>query len=256
MQKNFSDSTDSNDRFSRTIDFLGQEGFASLRRAFVVVVGLGGVGSHSALALIRAGVGKLKLVDFDEVSVSDLNRHAVATPEDVGCSKASVLRRHLIDVFPDADIETAEEFFHIDTASKLLQGPPDYVIDAIDGLNTKVALLRYCVEQGLPVISCMGASTRSDPSLLKVGPIETSSVCPLAKIVRKRLRRQGVHSGITAVYSTEKPRATLPPDEKNTPFRGGRVRRRQPSLSTLPGIFGYTAANVAIACIAERGVEK
>ncbi|MCP4604979.1 MAG: tRNA threonylcarbamoyladenosine dehydratase [Proteobacteria bacterium] len=256
MQKSYSSSTDQLARFSRIVDFLGEEGFAALRRANVVVMGLGGVGSHAALALVRGGVGRLKLIDFDEVNASDLNRHAVATPEDVNKSKASVMKRRLIEISCDTEVETVEGFFHVDTADELLAGPPDYVIDAIDGLNTKVALLRACVERGLPVVSSMGASTRSDPSLLKVGPIETSSGCPLAKIVRKRLRRQGVHSGITAVYSIEPPVATLPPDEDDVPFRGGRIRRRLPSLSALPGIFGYAAANVVITNIAMYGSKK
>ena len=240
MPSRYSDLTDPLDRFSRTEDFLGTDGFAAFRRASVAVVGLGGVGSHAALALTRAGVGRLRLIDFDKVDPSNLNRHAVATPKDVGEPKPTVMKRHLLEVFPQAQLETFNTFFHLDTADELFEGSLDYVVDAIDGLNTKVALLRYLVEHNLPVVSSMGASLRSDPSLVRVDSIEKTRGCPLAKVLRKRLRRQGIHKGITAVYSTERVAHTsLSPNNEDVPFRGGRRRNKLPSLSTLPGIFGY-----------------
>jgi tRNA A37 threonylcarbamoyladenosine dehydratase len=241
------------ERFSRTVDFLGEEGFSRLRRAFVVIVGLGGVGSHAALALARAGIGRLRLVDCDDVVWSNLNRHAVATVSDVGQKKAKVVEKHLCHIQPEIDIDPVHAFFNADTAPELLGGSPDFVIDAIDGLSTKVHLLRYCVENGLKVVSSMGASSRSNPAKVRVADISRTAMCPLARLVRRRLRRQGIDRGVTAIYSEEQARKPLPPDQGDPPVGGGRVRNRQPSLSTMPGIFGYAAANEVILRLAGFG---
>lgn len=239
--------------FARSVDLLGPEGFAALQRALVVVIGLGGVGSHAAGALVRAGVGRLRLVDFDKLTASSLNRHLVATSAQVGRGKAELLAEHLTAVNPVAQIEVTPAFFHDDTAEQLLAGPPDLVLDAIDSYTPKVALLRRCVAQGLPVVSCMGASARTDPTLVRVGDLSETRVCPLARAVRRGLVKHGVRGrqGITAVYSVEAPLAPLPPDDDDV-LRRGRVRNRLPSLSALPGIFGYTAAAVAIARLSGR----
>lgn len=230
--------------FHRTVDLLGPDGFAALRRSSVALFGLGGVGSHAAVALARAGVRRLRLVDFDEVTHTGLNRHACATPADVGRGKAEVvadLVRRL-----GAEPEPTPSFFHDDTADELLHGPPDLVIDAIDSFTPKVALLRACVQRSIPVIASMGASARTDPTLLRVGDIADTRVCPLARVVRRRLRHHGVNSGILCVYSEEAPLPPLPPDDRAETLRRGRVRNRLPSLSVMPGIFGYTLAALAI----------
>lgn len=241
------------DRFSRTVDFIGPGGFDIINKSFVVVVGQGGVGSHAAVALVRSGVGRVRLIDSDKVQLSNLNRHAVARPDDVGEEKVVVMRRHLLEIWPEAEIEAVSGFVQENNVASYLEGSPDYVIDAIDGLNSKVALLEYCVRHAIRVVSSMGASARSDPGALNIGPIEESKGCPLARHVRKRLRRRGVETGITAVYSTEPRRLPLPPDEDETPGGHGRVRNRLPSLSTLPGIFGYAAATVVIMDISSTG---
>jgi tRNA A37 threonylcarbamoyladenosine dehydratase len=234
------------EQFARTLDLLGPEGFAALQRARVVVLGLGGVGSHAAGALARAGVGRLRLVDFDRVTGSSLNRHLVARPDQVGQGKARLLADHLAAVCPQAEIEAAEAFFHEESADELLGGPPDYVVDAIDSFTPKVALLRRCVERGLPVVSSMGASARTDPTLLRIGDLSETRVCPLARAVRRRLAQLGIRSGVRCVYSVEAPLPPLPPDEDDQVLQRGRVRNRLPSLSYMPGIFGYAAASVVI----------
>lgn len=236
--------------FGRTIDLWGAGGFERLRRAHVVVIGLGGVGSHTAVALARSGVGRLRLVDIDQVSETSLNRHAVARVTDVGRPKTELMVEALGAIAPQTAVEGRRAFFHVDTAPELLAGPPDAVVDAIDGLNPKVALLRYCLEHGLPVFSSMGASARSDPGALRVGDIAESQVCPLARAVRRRLHRVGIRGGIPVVYSVEVPRAPLPPDE--APLEGrGRQRLRLPSSSALPGMFGYALAALVIARLAD-----
>ncbi len=229
--------------FTRTIDFLGMEGFERLQRAFVVVLGLGGVGSHAAQALVRSGVGRLRLVDFDDVSISSLNRHAVATAADVDQPKTEVCKEAFQRIQPAVEIETAQAFFHEDQAETLLAGNPDFVVDAIDALNPKVALLQYCLAHRLPVVSSMGASARSDPSRLRIADISKTEQCPLAKRVRKMLRRRGIEGGVKVVYSLEIPMMTLPPDEEgHWSEKQGRIRNRLPSFAVMPAIFGNALA--------------
>ena len=212
----------------------------------MVVVGLGGVGSHAAVALARAGVGRLRVVDHDLVTDSSLNRHAVATAADVGRPKAEVVRRFLLAVQPEAEVEALSAFVAADTLAAVLAGEPDWVVDAIDGVNCKVALLEACVRRGTPVACGMGAACRTDPTRLRVADIAATEACPLAARIRRRLRRRGIDGGILTVFSTEPPRPTLPPDEVDPQLGPGRVRRRLPSSSTLPGIFGYALAGLVI----------
>ena len=239
--------------FGRTIDLLGEAAFARLNAAFVVVVGLGGVGSHAAVALARAGTGRLRLIDVDVVTESSLNRHACAVRADVGRQKTHVVRDYLRAIRPDMEIECFETFFHDHSAAELLSGSPDYVLDAIDSLNPKVALLEYCVRNGLKVVSSMGASGRTDPTLLEVADIRCTKKCPLARFVRRRLRNRGINEGIECVFSTQEAADPLPPqdDEDDNHYWRGRKRNRLPSLSTMPGIFGYSCAGVIIKRIAE-----
>lgn len=238
-------------QFMRTVDMLGRDGFERLRRAFVVIAGLGGVGSHAAVALARSGIGRLRLIDFDEVTWSSLNRHAVALPENVGEPKAEVTRRFLERIHAQLEVETSLAFFDNETSDELLSGEPDFVIDAIDSLSPKVTLLQACSERQLPVASSMGASAKTDPSQVRVGPIFETQGCPLARHVRKRLRRRGVTGGITAVYSLEHGHDPLPPDEAEPRLDRGRIRNRLPSLPTIPGIFGYALAGVVITEVAK-----
>jgi tRNA threonylcarbamoyladenosine dehydratase len=237
-------------QLARTADLYGADGVERLRRAFVVVVGLGGVGSHAAVALARSGVGRVRLVDHDVVTVSSLNRHAAATATDVGEPKTEVVARLLAAVQPGIAVEPLRLFCTEDTFEQVLGGSPDWVVDAIDGVNTKVSLLETCVRRGLHVVSGMGASCRTDPTRLRVDDISRTEVCPLAARIRRRLRRRGVDSGVLTVFSTEPPLPSLPPDEVDPQLGPGRTRRRLPSSSTLPGIVGYALAGLVIERIA------
>jgi tRNA A37 threonylcarbamoyladenosine dehydratase len=180
-----------------------------LRTAFVIVVGCGGVGSHCTAALARSGVSRIRLIDFDQVTLSSLNRHAVATLADVGTSKVHCLRRRLQQITPWVHFDLRNELFAPSAAETLL-GPwegrnPDYIVDAIDNIDSKVALLEYCHKNNLPVISSMGAGCKSDPTRIFIGDISASTEDPLSRSTRRRLRALGVASGIPVVYSTEKP---------------------------------------------------
>lgn len=246
MQDDSSASAEFPRRFTRTVDLYGHDGFGRIRAAAATVVGLGGVGSHAAVALARSGIGALHLIDFDQVTESSLNRLVVAGPADVGRPKVDVIARHLEQYCPDTRIRTSPEFFQADAAVRLLAPPCDLVIDAIDSLNPKVALLAECVARGLPVVSSMGAAGRRDVAQVRVDDIAATRGCPLARRVRRLLRLAGVTSGVTCVYSIEPGVEALPPDEEEAHTGPGRVRRRLPSSIALPGIFGYAVASVGL----------
>jgi tRNA threonylcarbamoyladenosine dehydratase len=234
-------------RFARVLDFLGEGGFRKVHGATVTVVGLGGVGSHAAIALARSGVGKLILVDFDRLTETSLNRNPLAAPEDCGGFKVDVIADSLRKSCPDTAITVHREFFHAETAGKILEPLPDALIDAIDSLNPKTALVQECLSRGIPLFSSMGASGRRDPTLVRVGDISETRGCPLARQLRKYLRKRGIERGFKCVFSVEPSGDhALPPDQKDVTLERGRTRNRIPSLVTMPGIFGYTLAAMVL----------
>jgi tRNA A37 threonylcarbamoyladenosine dehydratase len=230
-----------------------------LRQAFVIVVGCGGVGSHAAAALARSGVAKLRLIDFDQVTLSSLNRHAVATLADVGTPKVHTIRNRLQAVTPWVHFDCRNELFNESVADAQLAPfngqKPDYVIDAIDNIDSKVALLHYCYKNSIKVVSSMGAGAKSDPTRILMGDISASTDDRLSKSTRRRLRILGVKEGIPVVYSSEKPglgKANLLPLSEEE-FQKGNVGelsvlknfrvRIMPVLGTMPAIFGLCVAN-------------
>lgn len=255
------------EQLARNRAFLGEEGLGKVRGAFVVVVGCGGVGSHAATALARSGVGQIRLVDFDRVSLSSLNRHAVATLADVGTSKVDCLRRRLEQVAPWVRFECRDELFVKEEAGRLLEGRPDFVLDCIDNIDSKVGLLEFCAKQGLGVVSSMGAGCKSDPTRLALGDISVSIEDPLSRSTRRRLKMAGVSTGVPAVFSTEKPgpgkAALLPLAEEE--FERGEVGelsvlpdfrvRILPVLGTMPAAFGYAMANFALCRLSDYPTE-
>ena len=250
-------------RFSRTELLLGAEGLGRLRRATVLVAGLGAVGSYAVEGLVRAGVGHLRLADFDVLRPSNLNRQLYALESTLGRPKVEVAAERVRDIAPDCLVETRRVFVDAETAPALLDGPPDAVVDAIDSFAPKVAFLRAAAGAGVFVVSSMGAATRTDPTAVRVGDLSETEACPLARRLRKQLRRLGVERGIRCVYSTEPPRTTArpldsaareePPEEET--LRRGRPRAPLGSLSCLTGIFGLMAANEVILHLArgEKG---
>lgn len=255
------------EQLARNRVFLKDEGLEKLRKSFVVVVGCGGVGSHCTAALARSGVSKIRLIDFDQVTLSSLNRHAVATLADVGMPKVQCLYRRLIAITPWTKFDLRLQKFEAGVESDVL-GPwedgqaPDYIVDAIDNIDTKVALLKYCHDNKLPVISSMGAGAKSDPTRIMVSDISTSTDDGLSRATRRKLKLQGVLGGIPVVYSTERAEdgkaALLPLPEEE--FGKGKVGdlgvlpsfrvRILPVLGTMPAVFGYVLANHIIINIA------
>jgi tRNA A37 threonylcarbamoyladenosine dehydratase len=244
-------------RFSRTELLIGGQGLERLTRSSVAIFGLGGVGSHAAEALCRAGVGRLVLVDFDRVCISNVNRQLHALEATVGQPKATVMAERLRQINPAAEIVPWSESYGPDTSQFLLAGPLDYVVDAIDTFTAKVHLITSCRERGIPVISSMGAAFKLDPSLIRVGDIAETRCCPMARSMRKLLRQQGIASGVKVVYSTEEfrePAHRLPscrrgcqcPESGNPAFSCPHRRVVLGSISFIPPIFGYTMAGVVI----------
>ncbi|URE35762.1 Nicastrin [Musa troglodytarum] len=242
--------------------------------AYVVVIGLGGVGSHAAAMLLRSGVGRLLLVDFDQVSLSSLNRHAVANRDDVGTPKAICLQKHFAAIFPECVVEARVQLYDPSSEEEILSGHPDFVLDCIDNIDTKVALLAACVRRGLKVLSAMGAGARADPTRIRVADIRESTNDPLSRAtyvgprpdwhnsgkrtdtVRYRLRKDhGIEGGIPVVFSLEKPKVKLLPfksvtgeEENPSDYQivpGFRVRII-PVLGTIPAIFGQVMASYVV----------
>jgi len=149
------------EQLTRNYSFFGEEKMEKVRKGFIIVIGLGGVGSHAAQMLARTGVGRIRLVDFDQVTLSSLNRHAVATQADVGIPKAVCMKNHLARICPFVDVEIAVEVFNTESSSRLLAGNPDWVLDCIDNIDTKTDLIAYCYENSIPVISSMGSGTKT-----------------------------------------------------------------------------------------------
>lgn len=247
------------EQFTRNIQFFGMDSQLQVHNAFVVVVGLGGVGSHAAAMLARSGVGKIRLVDFDQVSLSSLNRHAVATRADVGLPKATCSRDHVRRIFPECHVDACVQMYDTSSEDDILGDRPDFVLDCIDNIDTKVSLLEACVRRGLKVISATGAGARADPTRIRISDLSESSNDPLSRAVRHRLKREhGIESGIPVVFSTEKPKVKLlpfkaPTEENADPsdyqiVPGFRVRII-PVLGPIPAMFGQVMASHVITSI-------
>ncbi|NMB74083.1 MAG: tRNA threonylcarbamoyladenosine dehydratase [Myxococcales bacterium] len=235
------------ERLTRTRLLLGDRAVERLRASFVAVIGLGAAGSYAAEALARAGVGRLRLVDFDRVRETNQNRMLWATRSTLGRPKAEVARERLRDVAPDAALEALCVFVHRDTLDQVLAGPPDLVVDAIDSLAPKVALIQACQARAIPIISCMGAARRLDPAAVRFGLLAESKMCPLAQRVRKALRKIKASLDVPCVYSVEEALAeSQGPEDEPEETRRGRARKALGSLPTIPGIIGLIAAHHAI----------
>ncbi len=192
------------DRYSRTEMIIGKEAVEKIKAASVIVFGIGGVGSYVVEGLARSGIGRLVLVDNDVVDITNINRQLPALHSTVGQSKAKVMADRVKDINPDCDVEDIECFFMPDTADRFDFTEFDYVVDAIDTVTGKLALIEKAYSEGVPVISSMGTGNKLDPSQFKITTIEKTKVCPLAKVMRKELKNRGI-KGVKVLYSEEEP---------------------------------------------------
>ena len=240
--------------YARTELLLGEAALARLGQARVTVLGLGGVGSFAVEALARAGVGHLRLVDHDVVGPSNLNRQLYALRSTLGRPKAEVAAERVHDINPDCAVEPCVAFIHRDTLPALLDPRPDVLVDAIDSLSCKVALLHTAHGMGIPILSAMGAGGRTDSSQVRVGDLAATRNCPLAARVRKELRKLGIIRGIRCVYSLDLAETRRPADPRDVePHRGpGRVRRPVGTVPYLPAILGLKVAEEVMRMILGR----
>lgn len=236
--------TDILPQFARTHILIGAAGIASLAGKHVLVAGLGGVGSYCAEALARGGIGRLTLIDHDNVSISNINRQLPALLSTVGQAKIEVMHSRIQDINPACRLITKREFLTTENVNELVPDDCDYIVDAIDSLACKVALVGESIKRGLRVASSMGAGNRLDPSRIKLADIEKTEMCALARQMRKRLQRHyDIRKGVLTVFSDEQPRPPLPPEPVDGP---GRPRAVNGTISYMPPIFGLMLAGAVI----------
>jgi len=240
------------DRFIRTRQLLGEERFSVLQSKSVTLVGLGAVGGYALEGLARAGIENFRLVDFDTVQPSNINRQLLALETTLGQPKVELAKKRVLSINSGCKVEALSLFASEESLDQILEPAPDLLIDAIDSLNPKTQLLHGAHSRNIPTISSMGAALRTDPSRITTGDLFDTHNCPLARHIRKRLRRRGIEKGIFCVYSTEKIEYSYerPQQEEKTgetPHSDrGRERNVLGSLPTITGIFGLIIANHAI----------
>lgn len=193
-----------NSQFSRTARILGEDTIKRLSEKHIAVFGLGGVGGYVAEALVRSGIGKFDLIDHDRIDITNLNRQIIATHKTIGRDKAEVMRERMLDINPDAEITIHPCFFLPENAADFDFERYDYVVDAVDTVTAKIELVMRAGEAGVPIISCMGTGNKRNPAMLEVADIYKTSVCPLARVMRRELKRRGVEE-LKVVYSREEP---------------------------------------------------
>ena len=195
-------------QFSRTEILLGKEAMDKLNKSRVAVFGIGGVGGYVCEALVRSGVGAFDLIDDDKVCLTNLNRQIIATHKTVGQYKVDVMKERILDINPDADVRVYKCFFLPENADEFPFGEYDYIVDAVDTVTAKIELVMKAREKNVPIISSMGAGNKLDASLFRVADIYKTKVCPLAKVMRRELKKRGVNK-LKVVYSEEMPTRPL-----------------------------------------------
>ena len=230
------------EEFEREAMLLGEDAINKLNNSYVALFGLGGVGSYTAEALARSGVGKILLVDNDRVSKSNINRQLCALQSTVGRYKVDVVAERLLDINPDIIIEKCYDFVLPENISSFSFEQFDYVIDAIDTVSAKLAIAESAVKAETPMISCMGTGNKLDPTALTVTDITKTTVCPLARVMRRELKKRGI-AHLKVVFSTEEPRPITKCENGKTP---------PASVAFVPSVAGLIAASEAIKSIVSK----
>ncbi|MDD6175876.1 MAG: tRNA threonylcarbamoyladenosine dehydratase [Firmicutes bacterium] len=227
--------------FARTELLLTPQGVEKLKHSAVAVFGVGGVGGFAAEALARSGVGRLDLFDHDTVSLSNLNRQIIATLETVGRPKVDVMKERIASINPEAEVHANRCFYLPENAGSIDLSQYDYIVDAVDTVAAKLELAERATRLGVPVISCMGAGNKLDPTRFEVADLSKTSVCPLARVMRIELRRRGI-THLKVVYSKEEPRVPLQADQDDAPGR----RSVPGSVAFVPSAAGLIAAGAVV----------
>ena len=227
------------EQFARTQIIYGASSMEKLYAAKVAVFGVGGVGGYVAEALARSGIGHLLLVDNDTVSVTNINRQIIALHSTIGKSKVRVMKERCQDINPDIIIEEKECFFLPENSDSFDFEGYSYIVDAVDTVSAKIELIKKAKETGIPVISCMGAGNKTDPAKFMVADISKTTVCPLARVMRRELKSRGIKD-VKVVYSTESPVVT----EKGTEMKGGGIAPG--STAFAPSVAGLLIAATVV----------
>ncbi len=246
-------------QFSRTELLIGEAALNKLKQSKVAVFGIGGVGSYTVEGLVRSGVGKLVLIDDDCVCLTNINRQLLATRKTVGKAKVEVMKERILEINPEVEVTIFQKFYMPDTADELIFDDYDYIVDAIDTVTGKIDLIQKAKAKNIPIISCMGAGNKLDPTKFEVADIYKTSVCPLAKVMRKELKKRGINS-LKVVYSKELP--IIPKETEGSSCATGcicpsgttrkcTIRRQIPgSISFVPSVAGLIIAGEVIKDIA------
>jgi len=223
---------------ARTTALIGEHGTQKLKNSCAVVVGLGGVGSFAYEAIIRAGVGKIVIIDHDVIDITNINRQLVATLSTVGKDKVSVAKAHGLDINPDCEIVAINEFVKSDNIENIMPNDADIIIDAIDSVDSKIDLIEYAKSKGIKIICSMGTANKLSPLEFKYDDIQNTSVDPLARVIRRKLKEKEI-SGVDVVYSTEKPKI----NEHDRTILG--------SVAFVPSVCGLIIASKTIEYLLE-----
>lgn len=232
-------------QFSRNELAIGKEGVEILKNSTVAVLGIGGVGSFSAEALARSGVGRLILVDKDDVDITNVNRQVIALLSTVGQPKADLMKARIADINPECEVISLKMFYTEETYEDFFNYKPDFVIDASDTISYKIHLMKECLKRNIPIISSMGAANKMDPTRFQVADISKTHTDPIAKVIRVRLRKEGIKKGIKVVFSDEKPIVTREDinetvGKKDAPIR--KAKMPPSSNAFVPSVAGLIMA--------------
>ena len=230
--------------FSRTEMLLGNEGMNKLKKSNVAIFGIGGVGSFVAESLARCGIGSIVLIDYDIIDITNINRQIHATHKTIGRPKVEVMKERILDINPEINIHIYNSCLNQSNSHELISKEYDYVVDAIDMVSSKLELIEKCKNMNIPIISSMGTGNKLNPNELRVGDIYETSVCPLAKVMRRELRKRGIKD-LKVVWSKEEP-------IKTGIFKEGTNRPVPGSISFVPSVAGLIIASEVVKDIVNK----
>ena len=236
-------------QFSRNELAIGQEGLDKLKNTTVAILGVGGVGSFAAEACARSGVGRIILVDKDNVDITNINRQLVAYLSTVGKSKSAVMKERIADINPECEVIDMHMFYTEETYEQFFEQGIDYVIDASDTVMYKIHIIKECLKRNIPIISSMGAANKMDPTRFKIADISKTHTDPLAKVIRTKLRKEGITKGVTVIFSDESPIVVRPDvvEHVGKPDAAIRKAKMPPSSNVFaPSTAGLFAASWVI----------
>ncbi|MDO3679304.1 tRNA threonylcarbamoyladenosine dehydratase [Paenibacillus ehimensis] len=237
-------------QFSRTELAIGPEGLEVMKNSTVAVLGIGGVGSIAAEALARTGVGRIIMIDKDVVDITNVNRQIHALVTTVGQPKAELMRDRILQINPECDAVALRMFYTEETYEQLFGYPLDYVVDASDTISYKIHLIKQCLQRKIPLISSMGAANKMDPTRFQVADISKTTVDPMARVIRHKLRKEGIKKGVKVVFSTEEPiKPRVDVTQRIVPENAPEIRKaQQPPASNafVPPVAGLIMVSVVV----------